>query len=220
MTDYQGWRTILKLDPARSLNDERLREVCSWPVDALIVGGSGGYGSGEVAGLLARLEHCSLPLAQEVSDLDALCPGFDLYLVPMVLNSREVDWIVGYQQAALKRLGPLVDLEEVVGEGYLILNPTATAAQLSKANVDLDSDDVVAFARLAEGLLRLPIFYLEYSGTYGSPEVVRASSAALHETLLWYGGGIRTAEQAGEMGAAADAIVIGNAIYEGCSPFG
>jgi putative glycerol-1-phosphate prenyltransferase len=220
MTDYRGWRTILKLDPARSLSDERLKEVCSWPADALMVGGSGGFGSSEVAALLARLQHCSLPVAQEVSDVASLCPGFDLYFVPMVLNSREVDWIVGHQQAALKRLGSLADGEKVVGEGYLIMNPEATAARISKARSDLDMDDVVAFARLAEGLLRMPIFYLEYSGMYGSPEVVRAANAVLDDTLLWYGGGIRTSEQAREMGAAADAIVIGNSIYEGHSPFG
>ena len=220
MTDYRGWRTILKLDPARLLSDERLREVCSWPVDALIVGGSGGFGSSEVAALLARLQHCSLPVAQEVSDVDSLCPGFDVYFVPMVLNSREVDWIVGHQQAALKRLGSLVEGERGVGEGYLIMNPQATAARISEARGDLDLDDVVAFARLAGGLLRMPIFYLEYSGTYGSPEVVRAANAVLDETLLWYGGGICTVEQAREMAAAADAIVIGNSIYEGHSPFG
>jgi len=220
MTDYRVWRTILKLDPARSLSDERMEEVFSWPVDALVVGGSGGYGSSEVAALLARLRRCSLPVAQEVSALDALCPGFDLYFVPMVLNSGEVDWIVGHQQAALKRMGSLVDRQTVVGEGYLILNPGAAAARISKARADLDSDDVVAFARLAQGLLGLPIFYLEYSGTYGSPEVVRAAGAVLGDTLLWYGGGIRSLEQAREMAAVADAIVIGNSIYEGYSPFG
>jgi heptaprenylglyceryl phosphate synthase len=42
----------------------------------------------------------------------------------------------------------------------------------------------------------------------------------LTDTLLWYGGGIRTPEQAEEMAAAADAIVIGNAVYDGSSPFG
>jgi len=61
---------------------------------------------------------------------------------------------------------------------------------------------------------------LEYSGTYGSPEVVEAVSRVLGDTRLWYGGGIRTPEQAAEMGALADAIVIGNAVYEGDSPLG
>jgi putative glycerol-1-phosphate prenyltransferase len=218
MSILREWQTILKLDPARPLSDERLAEVCSWPVDAVIVGGSGGYGASEVFALQKRLRRYPLPLALEVSDVGAVCPGFDLYFVPLVLNSREVEWVVGRQQKGLKDFGSLVARHRVFGEGYCILNPEATAARMSNARAGLDTDDVVAFARLAQDLLRLPIFYLEYSGVYGSPEVVSAVSGVLDSTLLWYGGGIRTPEQAGEMAAMANAIVIGNAVYEGCEP--
>jgi putative glycerol-1-phosphate prenyltransferase len=212
------WRTILKFDPARPLSDERLAEVCSWPVDAVIVGGSGGYGAEEVSALLRRLRRYPLPMALEVSDAAALCPGFDVYFVPLVLNSRSVEWIVGRQQEALKEFGRHIKGRRVFGEGYCILNPEATAARMADARTDLGPADVVAFARLAQDLFKLPIFYLEYSGTYGSPEVVTAVSNVLDSTLLWYGGGISTPEQAGEMGAMANAVIIGNAIYEGSSP--
>jgi putative glycerol-1-phosphate prenyltransferase len=218
MNLLREWRTILKLDPARQISDQRLAEVCAWPADAVIVGGSGGYGAAEVAALLSRLRRCPLPKALEVSDPAALCPGFDLYFVPLVLNSRDVEWVVGRQQQALKDFGRFVKGRRVFGEGYCILNPEATAAHMAHARTDLDVSDVVAFARLAQDLFRLPIFYLEYSGTYGPPEVVAAVRDVLDSTLLWYGGGIRTAEQAGEMGDMANAIIIGNAIYEGCSP--
>jgi putative glycerol-1-phosphate prenyltransferase len=213
------WKTILKLDPARELSQKRLDEVCSWPVDAVIVGGSGGYGAAEVSALLSRLRRYPLPTALEVSDATALCPGFDLYFVPLVLNSRGVEWVVGRQQEALKDFGRFIKGRRVFGEGYCILNPDATAARMADARTDLEAGDVVAFAQLAQDLLRLPIFYLEYSGEYGSPEVVAAVSSVLDSTLLWYGGGICTPEQAGEMGAMANAIIIGNAVYEeGCSP--
>jgi putative glycerol-1-phosphate prenyltransferase len=220
MTDYRRWRTILKLDPARPLSDERLAQVCAWPVDAIMVGGSGGYGSAEVAALRDRLRRCALPLGLEVSDVDALCPDFDLYFVPLVLNSKEVEWVVGHQQAALKRFGSVIDRQKLIGEGYCILNPEATAARIAHARTDLDAADVVAFARLAQDLLRLPLFYLEYSGVYGVPSVVAAARAVLADTLLWYGGGIRAPQQVREMAKAADAIVIGNAVYDGSSPFG
>jgi putative glycerol-1-phosphate prenyltransferase len=218
MNLLREWRTILKLDPGRPLSEERLAEVTSWPVDAVIVGGSGGYGAAEVSALLSRLRRCPLPKALEVSDAAALSPGFDLYFVPLVLNSREVEWVVGRQQQALKEFGRFVKGRRVFGEGYCILNPGATAAQMTSARTDLDPGEVVAFARLAQDLLGLPIFYLEYAGMYGSPEVVAAVSDVLDSTLLWYGGGIRTPKQAGEMGAMANAVVIGNAVYEGCSP--
>ena len=187
MTDYREWRTILKLDPARPLSDERLAEVCSWPVDAVIVGGSGGYGLGEVA--RAAQPAAAVPAARwpwRSRTSGALCPGFDLYFVPLVLNSREVEWVVGHQQAALKRFGRFMDWQRVFGEGYCILNPEATAARMANARTDLDAGDVVAFARLAQDLLRLPIFYLEYSGTYGSPERGRgrARGARQHPALV------------------------------------
>lgn len=213
------WRTILKLDPGRSLSEERLQEVCSWPVDAVIVGGSGGYGPEEVAALLKRLRRYPLPVAQEISDAATIRADFDLYFVPMVLNSRDVEWIVGRQQEALKGFGRFIKGRRVFGEGYCILNPEAGAAHMSDSRVDLSTEDVVAFARLAQDLFRLPIFYLEYSGTYGSPEMVAAASNVLEDSLLWYGGGIRTSEQIREMSALADAVVIGNVVYEGLSPF-
>ena len=219
MVDHRRWERIVKLDPARPLGEERLAQVCAWDVDALVVGGSGGYGLAEVLGLLRRLRRYSLPLALEVSDPQAVCPGFDLYLIPMVLNSAEVDWIIGHHQAAIKRFADVMDWDKLVVEGYCILNPDATAADLSRARTDLSPDDVVAFALLAEHLLKLPIFYLEYSGTYGSVEVVGAVRQVLAKTLLWYGGGVRTPEQAGEMAALADAIVVGNAVYHGAAPF-
>lgn len=213
MIDLRSWKRIIKLDPARPLRSDRLREVCASRVDALVVGGTGGYGVGEVLSLLARLKPSGLPLALEVSDPGAVCPGFDLYLIPMVLNSTEVDWVIGQQQKAIKRYAEVMDWERLVVEGYCILNPEAAAARLSRARTALGLDDVVAFAHLAEHLLKLPIFYLEYSGMYGSRQVVSAVREALHDTLLWYGGGISTPEQAREMGGVADAVVVGNAVY-------
>ena len=132
MNLLREWRTILKLDPARPLSEERLAEVCSWPVDAVIVGGSGGYGAAEVSALLRRLRRYPLPVALEVSDAAALCPGFDLYFVPLVLNSAGVEWVVGRQQQALKEFGRFIKGRRVFGEGYCILNPDATAAQMCR----------------------------------------------------------------------------------------
>jgi putative glycerol-1-phosphate prenyltransferase len=73
---------------------------------------------------------------------------------------------------------------------------------------------------VAEHLLKLPIFYVEYSGTYGSPDALAAVRQVLNTTKLWYGGGIREPAQAAEMAALADAIVIGNVVYDVGSPFG
>lgn len=216
--DLRKWRRVLKLDPGRELRPERLEAALDWKPDALIVGGSGGYGQNEVVALLTRLRPSGIPLALEISHPSTLCPGFDLYLVPMVLNSREVDWVIGQHQAAVRRFAHVADWERLVVEGYCILNPEATAASLARANSDLDRDDVVAYALLAEHLLKLPIFYVEYSGAYGDPEVVRAVAAVLDRTRLWYGGGVREPEQLAEMAALADTVVLGNVLYEDDTP--
>jgi putative glycerol-1-phosphate prenyltransferase len=79
---------------------------------------------------------------------------------------------------------------------------------------DLSIEDIVAYAEVSEQLLKLPIFYLEYSGTYGSPQVVEEVSTVLNNTKLFYGGGISSAQQAIEMKQFADTIVVGNIIYD------
>ena len=58
---------------------------------------------------------------------------------------------------------------------------------------------MIAYARMAENFFKLPIFYLEYSGMYGDVEIVKEVKEVLIETRLFYGGGIRNAEQAKEM---------------------
>ncbi len=212
--DPTDWHRVVKLDPARVLSSARLQAVRDWRPDAVVVGGTGGYGAGEVLGLLMRLRPLGLPLALEISDLAAVCPGFDLYLVPMVLNSRQTEWIIGHHHAAVKRFAHRAEWERLVVEGYCILNPAASAAQLTQAHTEASTEDVVAYARVAEHVLHLPIFYLEYSGVYGPPQMVESVRRVLGATRLWYGGGITSERQAAEMGVLAHTIVVGNAVYD------
>lgn len=108
----------------------------------------------------------------------------------------------------------MMNWDQMIVEGYCVLNEQCKVAQLTSANTKLDEDDVVAYAQMAEHLFHMPIFYMEYSGTYGDSDLVYAASRELNNTKLIYGGGITTAEQAREMAYYADMVVVGNIIYD------
>ncbi|MEO3947343.1 heptaprenylglyceryl phosphate synthase [Gorillibacterium sp. CAU 1737] len=212
--DYTAWKHVFKLDPDKWINDADLEQVCLSGTDAIVIGGSSGVTYENTADLLARVRRHEVPCALELSDADAAVPGFDLYFIPIVLNTPDGDWITGMHQKALKEYGRLLDWERVVPEGYVILNPRSMAARVSGALAPAESDDLAAYGMLADRLFRMPVFYVEYSGIWGNMDWVREAKSRLTRARLFYGGGIRSAEQAREALAAADTIVVGNLIYE------
>ena len=212
--DYRTWRHAFKLDPAKEISDDALEQLAESGTDGIIIGGTDNITLEGVLDLLARLRRYAVPLALEVSDVDAVTFGFDYYFIPTVLNANDVKWMNGIHLNALKEFGHMMKWEEVATEGYCIMNPDCKAAQLTGATEVPTKEDVVGYARMAEHLFKLPIFYLEYSGMYGDPKIVSAAASVLDETRLVYGGGIRTSDQAAEMAAIAHTIVIGNVIYD------
>ncbi len=212
--DYKAWQHVFKLDPAKTISDEDLAAVCESGTDAIIVGGTDNITLDNVLDLLVRVRRYAIPVMLEASALDAVTPGFDSYGIPVVLNSTEAKWITGMHQKALKEYGDILVWEELIAEGYCVLNPDCKVAALTKAKTALDVEDVRAYARMAEQFFALPIFYMEYSGQYGDVAKVRAAKDVLTKTRLFYGGGIATLAQAEEMKAVADTIVVGNVIYE------
>ncbi|WP_375163072.1 heptaprenylglyceryl phosphate synthase [Paenibacillus sp. SC116] len=208
------WRHVFKLDPDKEISDEALDQVCLSGTDAIIVGGSSGVTFENTVDLMARIRRYELPAVQEVSDLDAVVPGFDAYLIPMVLNTTNPDWLVGQHQRAIEQYGYMMPWELLIPEGYLILNPDCTAAKVSEANANLSKKEAVAYAQVADKLMQLPLVYIEYSGTFGDMDTVKAIRTAISQAFVIYGGGIKTAGQAREAAEAADVVVVGNIIYE------
>lgn len=212
--DFKTWRHVFKLDPAKEITDGHLERICRSGTDAILIGGSDNVTLDNVLNLTERVQMYDLPIVMEVSTIDSVAPGFDYYFIPMVLNSDNPQWIKGLHHQAVKEYGEILEWDELVAEGYCILNADCKAAKLTGAKTDLSVDDVVAYARLAEHFFRLPIFYLEYSGTYGDMELAGKVKEVLDETRLFYGGGIDSADKARAALAAADTIVVGNIIYE------
>ncbi|WP_088103310.1 heptaprenylglyceryl phosphate synthase [Halalkalibacter urbisdiaboli] len=214
MLDYQEWHHIFKIDPNKDISDEHLEAICESGTDGIIIGGTDGVTLDNTLQLLARVRRYPISCALEISNLDAITPGFDYFFIPSVMNSRDVNYVLGHHHQAVKEYGAIMNWDEIVMEGYCILNEEAKAAKVTNANTNLTNEDVIAYARMAENLYHYPIFYLEYSGTYGKLELVQQVAAVLGGTRLFYGGGIKTPEQAKEMAQHADAVVVGNLIYE------
>lgn len=214
MYDFREWRHVFKLDPNKEISDDKLEKLCESGTDAIIVGGTDGVTLDKVLDLMARIRRYTVPCVLEVSSIDIVTPGFDLYFIPTILNSNETKWITGLHHQAVKEFGEIMDWEEIVMEGYCILNEECKAAKLTSARADASAEEVKAYAMMAEKMFHLPIFYLEYSGIYGDVKLVSEVKKVLEKTVLFYGGGISTVEQAGEMAKHADVIVVGNAIYD------
>lgn len=214
MYDFHEWKHVFKLDPKKVLSDELLEAICESGTDAIIVGGTDGVTMENVLDLMAQVRRYSLPCVLEVSNLDSITPGFDLYFIPTVLNSRNPEWILGMHKEALKEYGELINWDEMHVEGYCILNAECKVAKQTDADTSLSDEDVVAYAMLSEKIFQLPIFYMEYSGTYGNVDLVKKVKQTLTQSTLFYGGGIASATQAREMARQADVIVVGNLVYD------
>lgn len=212
--DYKNWRHVFKIDPAKEISEEALEKVCESGTDVILVGGTDDVTIDNVIDILLRIRRFSVPVALEISNVEAILAGFDYYFIPSVLNSRDTKWVKDLHHEAIKEYGDVLVWDELVAEGYCVLNPDCKVAEATDAKTDLTKDDVIAYARLAENYFKLPIFYIEYSGAYGDKEIVASVKEVLNETRLFYGGGISSAEQAAEMARLADTVVVGNIIYD------
>ena len=209
------WRHVFKLDPDKPISDESLERVCLSGTDGLIVGGSSGVTYDNTAALLSRIRKYATPCVLEISDASAIVPGYDGYLVPIVLNTPNAEWITGRHQRALAQYGGAhLPWRDIAAEGYMIMNPDCTAAALTSADATIGKREAIACALLADKLLRLPIVYMEYSGMFGDMELVSSVRQSLSGARLVYGGGIRSRSQAEQALRAADTIVVGNIIYD------
>jgi putative glycerol-1-phosphate prenyltransferase len=217
MIEAKDWKHIFKLDPDKEISDDALEAICESGSDAIIVGGTNGVTFDNTIDLLSRIRRYVIPCLLEVSNHEAIVPGFDHYFIPLVLNATDSDWILKPHQRAIKELGSMISWEDISTVGYTVLNPQSSVAKLTNSQTNLTAEEVIAYGRLSNHLLKTPFFYLEYSGAYGDSTLL----SQVYERVkregnihILYGGGIRSKEQAEEMIQFADSIVVGNIVYE------
>lgn len=211
--DFQSWRHVFKLDPNKPLDDSALTALIRTGTDAFLIGGTDGVNEENTFALYARLKGCGIPLALEMSHPEQVIRGFNHYFIPTVLNAGTVDWVIGHQTKAFERYGHLFHAD-VTGQGYIVLNPDAKVAHVTEAKTNLTIEEAVAYAEAGNRLFRLPSLYVEYSGTFGSVELLKEVRLAVPDAHLFYGGGITGYESAKTMAEYANTIVVGNVIYD------
>lgn len=105
--------------------------------------------------------------------------------------------------------------DKIIAEGYVIQHLDSKAAHVSGVDTLYTSDQVAGAVLATEAFYGFPIFYIEYSGTYGGPEDVMAASEYINDTVLLYGGGIESTHQTEEiLDAGADAVVVGDCFHD------
>jgi phosphoglycerol geranylgeranyltransferase len=211
---WQDWVHVTKLDPDKQLSADAIDAIATSGTDALMLSGTLNVTRGNLTELRRQVASYGLPLVVEPAGPEAvLVEGIDLLFVPSVMNSTDVRWIVGKHFEWVRQGGP-VAWEKVVPEAYIVLNPDSAVGRVTRSNCALSPASAAAYASVADHYFRFPIVYIEYSGTYGDPGVLKAVREAVDRAVLYYGGGIRSAAQAAEMARYADTVVVGNAVYE------
>ncbi len=212
-TKWKTWAHVTKLDPDKILTEESIAEIATSGTDALMLSGTLNITRENMTALRDQVREYGLPLVVEPAGPESVVlDGVDLLYIASVMNTADIRWVVGkHKQWAMSGTIPW---EMVIPEAYIVLNPASSVGKVTGADCSISAEEVAAYAEIADHYFQFPIVYIEYSGTYGDPEMVRAAADAMDNGVLYYGGGIDSGEKAAEMAKYADTIVVGNAVYE------
>lgn len=212
---WKDWVHVTKLDPDKQLKAGDIDAIASSGTDALMLSGTLNVTQENLSLLQQQVKPYGLPLVMEPASPDAvLMQGIDYVFVPSVVNTTNVEWIIGKHRLWVQLQKKRIPWDRIVPEAYIVLNPNSSVAMVTKSVCNLKADDVAAFTSVADHYFHFPIVYIEYSGSYGDPNVIKAASEVIDKSILYYGGGINSSEKAAEMARYADTIVVGNAVYE------
>lgn len=227
--DWANITHITKIDPAKTLpTDIGVLEN----TDLVIVGGSDGVTETNTLEAIQRVKESfpELQLIQEPYTSDQVSietiVTVDWVAVPAIFNGDR-DHFVGKHLEMFTRLGS--DLEGLLDQGisvstvvdtlaavgYVVQNADSKAAAVAGVSESLSVEQVRGAALATEAFYDFPVFYVEHSGQFGGTDDVEAAAAYLEDTVLLYGGGISSAQQASNvLMAGADAVVVGNCFHD------
>jgi phosphoglycerol geranylgeranyltransferase len=212
---WKDWVHVTKLDPDKQLKPGDIDVIAASGTDALMLSGTLNVTKENLTALLKQVKSYDLPLVMEPATPEAiLMQGIDYVFVPSVVNSTDTQWIIGKHRLWVQSQKEKIPWDFIVPEAYIVLNPDSSVGKITKALCNLRPEEVAAYTALADHFFHFPVVYIEYSGTYGDPNVVKAASDVIDKSILYYGGGINSAEKAAQMSKYANTIVVGNAVYD------
>ena len=212
---WAQWDHITKVDPDKALHDgDSYAGIVDTGTDAIIIGGTTNVTEARVQSILDALSAAEIPIFVEPTYRPMLphIEALSGYLLPIVMNAGDTMWITGAHHEWVRSSD--LEWDYIHPEAYIVLNPASSVATYTQADCDLDVDDIVAYAELAEQVLGQQIVYLEYSGTLGDPDIVAAARDVLSSAQLFYGGGIHDYDSAYEMAKVADTVVVGDILHD------
>ncbi len=187
--------------------------------DAVLIGGSTGVTNENLSSTTLAIKKASgLPVIHFPGSASALSKDVDAILFMSMLNSTDVNWIIGAQVYAapiLKKMGI-----ETIPMGYVIVEPGMKVGEVGKADC-IKRDDIkraVSYA-LACQMLGMDMVYFEAGSGADRPvppEMIRAIKEAIDIPLI-IGGGIRTPEAAAAAREAGADIIVTGTLLEQCS---
>jgi phosphoglycerol geranylgeranyltransferase len=212
-TKWKTWAHVTKLDPDKNLTEDQVAEIATSGTDALMLSGTLNITQENMQALRDQVKEYGLPLVVEPAGPESvILEEIDLLFIASVMNTDKSQWIVGkHKEWALNSTVPW---PRVIPEAYIVLNPASSVARVTGADCSITAKEVAAYAEIADHYFQFPVVYIEYSGTYGNPEVVKAAAQVIDNAVLYYGGGIDSGAKAAEMAQYADTIVVGNAVYD------
>ena len=215
---WERWKHITKLDPDKPISQKCVDAVVGSGTDAIMMSGTQNITNEKISKLISMLKDYSIPKILEPVDSQFLqYEGVDYIFVPSIINTDDATWLIGKHKEWIQKYE--INWDMIVPEAYIVLNPDSAVGRLTSAKTKVSTEDAAAYASCAERYFNFPIVYIEYSGTYGNPEVVKSISDKLERSRLFYGGGIDSRAKALEMKEYADTIVVGNVLYDALEKF-
>ncbi len=187
--------------------------------DAILIGGSIGAQGRVLDDTTKKIkETVDIPLVLYPGSPAGLTEYADAVYFMQMLNSRDVYWLAGAQiQSA-----PVVERMklEAIPTTYLVLHPGKAVGWMGNANlIPQERGDLAYACALAARYMGSRVVITDAGS--GSPTIppkeffTAVKAACTNEVFYFYGGGVRTPEQARHViSAGADGVQVGNAFEE------